>query len=247
VRDGAELSAEQVREIDETHRQRLRSLLAVDEMIADTVEALGAAGVLENTYLLLTSDNGLLAGEHRLAAGKQAPYEEAIRVPLLVRGPGVAAGQTAPALALNVDLAPTIVELAGARAPDFVDGRSLAPLLRGESPAARRRAFLVELFAPVKAQEAGTAAGEPGEGGGEESAVPPYRALRTADELYVEHETGERELYDLRADPYQLENQAATVGPARLERMAARLAELRDCAGVDCQAAENAVIEPASG
>jgi N-acetylglucosamine-6-sulfatase len=147
------------------------------------------------------------------------------------------------ALALNIDLAPTIAELAGTRAPDFVDGRSLVPLLRGEQPTAWRRAFPVELFAPVKAQDAGTAAGDPGDVGGQGSIVPPYRALRTADALYVEYETGERELYDLRADPYALENLAVAGDPARLERFAVRLTELKDCAAASCRASEDATIE----
>jgi arylsulfatase A-like enzyme len=110
----------------------------VDEMVATLVETLEIGGGLENTVLLVTLDNGSFAGEHRLAAGKQAPYEEAIRVPLLVRGPGIAAKHSVAALALNVDLAPTIADLAGVTPPDFVDGRSLVPQLRGEQPAAWR-------------------------------------------------------------------------------------------------------------
>ncbi|MDP9363610.1 MAG: sulfatase, partial [Chloroflexota bacterium] len=146
VRAAPALSADEIAGIDELHRQRSRSLLAVDDMVAALVDALRAGGALDDTYVLLTSDNGFHQGEHRLPGGKGDPYEASIRVPLLVRGPGVAAGGTVGELALNVDLAPTLAELAGATAPGFVDGRSLVPLLAGEPPPAWRRALLVELF-----------------------------------------------------------------------------------------------------
>src|SRR5829696_5891255 len=120
VRARPVLSDEQVAEIDAQYRDRLRTLLAVDEMVATLVETLEATGELENTYLFFTSDNGFLLGEHRLPIGKETPYQEAVRVPLLVRGPGVPAGTAVDSLALNVDLAPTLAELASVPVPPFV-------------------------------------------------------------------------------------------------------------------------------
>ena len=120
-------------------------LLSLDEMVASLAEELRATGELENTYVFFTSDNGYHLGEHRLDRGKRTAYEEAIKVPLVVRGPGTLAGGSAEQMALNVDLAPTIAELAGVTAPTFVDGRSLVPLLGGAPPSASwRSAFLIE-------------------------------------------------------------------------------------------------------
>jgi len=231
-----------VQRIDERYRLRQRSLLAVDDAIGRLLDTLERAGELDSTFLILTSDNGFHLGEHRLPDGKQSPYEESIRMPLIVRGPGVAAGRTINALAANTDLAPTIADLAGVEPPDFVDGRSLAPVLRGEG-ATGRTAVLVEYLSgqedPIE-----VAGGWPTPPGalGNEIQAPTYDALRTADRLYVEYRSGERELYDLRADPFQLENLARSADPAELAALAARLAELRTCAGAACRAAEDAPL-----
>jgi len=145
VRDQVEIGPDEVALIDAFHGRRLRSLLAVDDLVGTVTDALRAAGTLEETYVVVTSDNGYHLGEHRIGFGKRTPYEEAIRVPLLVRGPGVPAGRTVEELALNLDLAPTFAELAGVAVPGFVDGRSLVPLLEGQ-PTAWRQVGLVETF-----------------------------------------------------------------------------------------------------
>jgi N-acetylglucosamine-6-sulfatase len=136
--------------LDANYRKRLQSMQAVDEMVARLVTALDETGELANTYFVFTSDNGYHMGHHRLPAGKTTAYEEDIHVPFIVRGPGVPAGRTLRGyLAGNVDLAPTFAELAGAAPPEFVDGRSLVPLWRGESPdpASWRQTYLVEGYA----------------------------------------------------------------------------------------------------
>src|SRR5215216_5775766 len=125
VSDNPPLSLEQKRYMEELYRKRLQSMLAVDDMIGELVGALHDSGELDNTYIFFTSDNGFHLGEHRLSAGKWTPYEEDIRVPLIVRGPGVPEGETLPHMVLNNDLAPTFADLAGAEPPSFVDGRSL--------------------------------------------------------------------------------------------------------------------------
>ena len=107
INDAERISEEEASNIDDYYRQRLESMLAVDEMVASLVEELEAAGELDNTYIFFTSDNGWFQGEHRIQSTKNRPYEESARVPLFVRGPGVAAGATTEKLALNTDLAPT--------------------------------------------------------------------------------------------------------------------------------------------
>ncbi|CAN5185625.1 hypothetical protein BH20ACT24_BH20ACT24_09560 [soil metagenome] len=183
----------------------LESLLAVDRGVAEIVRTLEARGELEDTLFVYTSDNGYFWGEHRMS-GKVWPYEEAIRVPLVVRGPGVRdPGRTEPGLALNIDLAATVSEAAGVTPGLPQDGRSLMPLLRGEA-AGWRDAFVVEFLGV---------------------APPPFEAIRTETHLYVEYRNGWRELYDLRADPLELENRAEDPSYAAIRTaLARRLSEL---------------------
>ncbi len=203
------------------------------------------SGELDNTYIFFTSDNGWHAGEHRLTAGKWTAYEEDVKVPLIVRGPGVPAGRTLPHMVLNNDLAPTFADLAGVDHPDFVDGRSLEPLLTDDPPPLEdwRSAFLVEA-----ATELGPTAVPPLSGDQlpedwrnvprEDWGRPGLEAVRTVDRLYVEYGDGERELYDLKKDPYQLDNRYETANLEHLRRLQGRLAALRACSGSDCRAAE---------
>src|SRR5829696_246144 len=142
IRNSDLLSAGEVSGIEDYYRQRLESTLAVDEMVASLVEELEAAGELDNTFIFFTSDNGFEQGEHRVKTGKNRPYEESARVPLLVRGPGVPSGSEVENLAINTDFAPTFAALAGTEFP--ADGRSLLSLLRGEEPASWRSAVLLE-------------------------------------------------------------------------------------------------------
>ncbi len=202
----------------------LESLLSVDESVARIVAEVEDRGLLDETWFVFTSDNGIVLGEHRIFGAKYLPYEPGIRVPLVIRGPGVVAGSATPALVSNVDLAPTIVELAGAEPPRAFDGRSLVGLLTGaDDPWAR--AVLIEGFEF-------------------RAASPPYTGVHTGDSAYWEWATGERELYDLVADPHQLDNLAGRPEAEALEaRNAALLDELRDCAGPSC-AAVGADLEP---
>ncbi len=172
--------------LDAFRAQQLRSLLAVDEAIAEIVRALSESGELENTLLVFTSDNGLAWGEHRSRGGKRVPYEESIRVPFVVRYDRlVATARTDTRPVLNIDLAPTFAALAGARAPG-AEGRSFLPLLAGGRVPWRTR-FLVEHL---------------------RRNPPTYCALRAPRYSFVTYATGERELYDLVRDPYQLTNVA---------------------------------------
>ncbi len=137
--------------VDDYYRQRLESMLAVDEMVASLIDELEAAGELDNTYIFFTSDNGWFNGEHRIRSGKNRPYEESARVPLYVRGPGVPAGSEVEELAVNTDFAPTFAELAGVSFT--ADGRSLAPLLSGQDPASWRSAVLLERLSTTESDK----------------------------------------------------------------------------------------------
>ena len=188
------------------------ALKAVDDLVVRTVRALRDRGNLRNTLLVFMSDNGLAVGEHRWSY-KLTPYEESIRIPLVVRYDPLTRGTSTNALAVNIDLAPTIAEIVGVETPG-AEGRSLVPLLGGDVSAIRT-GFLIEHLQFRR---------------GPHRADPPtYCALRTVDRLFVHYDTGEEELYDLRRDPYQLRNLATD--PARR----AELDELRARTKLRCR------------
>ncbi len=225
---------------DELFRKRIQTLQSVDDLVERVVTTLQTAGALENTYIVFSSDNGFHLGQHREVAGKQAPYEEDIRVPLIVRGPGVAAGRAVDALVGNVDYAPTFAAWAGAAVPDFVDGRSFAPLLANGAGPAWRTAYLIEHYT-----EGGRTARHPGKtthaakmktgkGG-----IPEFHGMRTQQYVYIEYATNERELYDLTKDPDELQNSAGTASPMLLGQLSTRLADLVKGAGVPLRTVED--------
>lgn len=192
------------------HRKQLATLLAVDDAVRAIVNLLANSGRLKDTMIVFTSDNGLQWGSHRIS-GKLVPYDESIRVPFVVRYDRlVRAPREDGRLALNIDLAPTFAALAGVRARG-ADGSSLLPLLRSTTAPWRAR-FLVEHL--------------DGPGG---PPVPTYCAVRSRSYSYVKYETGEEELYDMRADPYQLRNRAGDPAFApKLRTMRERLKALCD-------------------
>jgi len=227
VRNRPPLSSAAKRRIDSNYRDRLRTMAAVGEMAGKLVRALKDANKLNNTYIVFASDNGDHQGQHRREFGKNSAYEEDIRIPLMIRGPGIPAGVKKGAMVLNNDFAPTFAHWAGVTPPAFVDGRSFARLIDGDSgnnPRSWRTGFSVRFWQKPS-------------GGG----TPSYQAVRTTRYLYVEYETGEHELYDLKADPYQLRNFYGSADPALIEALEARLDKLRDCSGDSCRVAENGV------
>jgi len=220
------LTEDELADAELRYQRRLESLLAVDEAVARIVGELKRTGELANTVILFVSDNGYLIGEHRLPEGKVLPYEESIRLPLIARGPGFAKGQTASAFAANIDLAPTIVDLARATARRTMDGISLVPVL--EAPATTwSRDFVVESGPDPTSEDEGES----------DHAEMSFTGVRTERYLYVEYTgTGERELYDLATDPYELQNLDADPAYDAIEaQLAARLDELRDCTGAACR------------
>jgi N-acetylglucosamine-6-sulfatase len=235
--------------IDEFQRARLETLLSVDRLIDSTIATLEELGQLDSTYLIFTSDNGYHLGEHRQAMEKGTPYEESINVPLIVRGPGIEPGSIETRLVSGADLAPTIADLAGAEPPDFVDGRSIRPLLNGTATPWRdgvlARTFrepstLVYVEGALQFREAPvTVDEESDEEQDDDPKQPQWMALRTENSLYAEFATGEREYYDLVADPWQLDNAAAALSPAELVTLSARLQALVTCAGATCRTADS--------
>jgi N-acetylglucosamine-6-sulfatase len=269
ISDNPPLSLEQKRYMEELYRKRLQSMLAVDDMIGDLVGALHDSGELDNTYIVFTSDNGFHLGQHRLGAGKWTPYEEDIRIPLIVRGPGVPEGETLHHMVLNNDLAPTFADLAGAEPPSFVDGRSLVPVLTDDPTPLEdwRQRFVIESVAErsgvphppfiTESTVVPLLTGDPLPGNwrrtsaasaqsSEEWGRPWLKALRTNNYLYVVYKTGEHELYDLRKDPHELNNMYATAPPEITHRLEAQLDALRQCSAAECRAAESESGQPGS-
>ena len=194
------------------HIQRIRSLQSVDDLVGSAVRALRLAGELDDTYVFFTSDNGFLIGQHRLA-GKNVPYEQALRVPLLVRGPGLPSGVVRQSTFGLVDLAPTILDIAGATARRVIDGRSMLGALGSDQPG----------YADYLIQ-AGSDAGDWW-----------WRGVRGREHTYVRYDDGFEELYDLVRDPHELTNVAGD--PAYedvLRRYEARLEVLESCRGTEC-------------
>jgi len=216
------LTRDEIISFNELYRNRLRSMVAVDEMVGSLVATLRETGELSSTYVVFTSDNGVHAGQHRLREGKRLAYEEDIRVPLIVRGPGIPAGVTRSQMVLNNDLAPTFAEWAQANPLLPVDGRSLVPMLKPSPPSdsAWRTALLAE--------------GAPHERIGR----PAYRAVRTKNYLYVSYANGEKELYNLNRDPHQLRSYYPEADEALKDRLRGRLSSLASCAGAGCRSAE---------
>jgi N-acetylglucosamine-6-sulfatase len=239
LRDHRPLGDAEIARIDATFRDRVRTVQAVDRMIGRLQRRLLALGVARNTYIVFSSDNGYHLGQHRLTPGKLTAYDTDVRVPLIVTGPGVAAGRTVDAMTENTDLCPTFAELAGAPAPPGADGHSLVPLLIGD-PAGSADPASADWRDAVLIEHHGNVSGAndpdlPPAGSGNPSS---YEALRSRDALYVEYADGERELYDLASDPFQLRNLAQEAPPERLARLSGALATMASCHGpAQCWAA----------
>ncbi|XP_061423362.1 N-acetylglucosamine-6-sulfatase [Lethenteron reissneri] len=234
--------------LDKIFRKRWQTLLSVDDLVEKVVKKLEETGDLKNTYILFTSDNGYHAGQFSLPVEKSQLYEFDIRVPLLLRGPGVAANQKCSKLVANVDIAPTLLELAGLDVSKTdIDGMSLLPLLNETSKAPWRTDVLVE----YQGQGAHSDPHCPNLGPGvfhcfpdcvcEDSINNTYACVRTlsnsANLQYCEFADTEEfvEVYNVTSDPDQLTNIAKSVDPSVLVRMNQRLIMLQSCHGPSCR------------
>lgn len=214
-------------------QKRRESLLAVDDMVEKVVNALATSGKLDNTIIVFTSDNGFMRGEHRLE-GKKLVYEESVRVPLIIRGPGIGANQTRDQLVNNLDLAATIVDSANATAGRTLDGHSLKNLFASNNTS-WRSALLLQ-----------------GNNGG---VSQPYKAVRTVDSLYAEHTISgatasiEKEFYDIVNDPFQLTSLHKNFNySGQMSSLQALLNKLKTCSGQTCWVTQSnpalSIIDP---
>jgi N-acetylglucosamine-6-sulfatase len=212
------MTQRQIAAVQENWQQRRETLMAVDEAVASIVETLRATGQLDNTLILFTSDNGFFHGEHRVRNGKVLLYEPSIRVPLLMRWTGnrsLPRGVHRKQLSTNVDYAETILGAAGETArPDRIeDGVNLLRFWRDRGLELGRDLLVDNM---------------PGAG--------HFDAIRSRNFLYAEYATGERELYDLKRDPFELQSQHANRAFDSLKAsLAARLHRLVTCAGGTCR------------
>jgi arylsulfatase A-like enzyme len=241
------LTDSDVATIDETFRKRIRSVQVLDQTVGRLVSDLSEQGVLDNTYLIFTSDNGYHMGNHRLEIGKYSQFQTDVRVPFFVRGPGITPGSTYDDVAGNIDIAPTIADIAGAPTAE-VDGLSLLPRLHGGPPLARKFYLLGRALTPTNTTTSNGLEEAP------ETYVENSRASRLNDftgvtngrfklirYTHLPHE----ELYDLSRDPYELDNllaggdasYAAMTPRAQgiVDRLRAELDRLVSCAGVTCR------------
>ena len=184
-----------------TFRDRVLAMRSCDDMVGTIRRTLRRNGLEDNTYILITSDNGYLNGHHR-SIGKGTSYDRSTRVPTFVIGPDVPEGRKADHLIAHIDIGPTIVELAGGKAPGFVDGRSFAHLLTPtgiDDNEQFRSSMLIENWAQhtffgVTVESAST-------------------ALRTVDWIYTEWANGDKDFFNLQDDPDQLDNSYPDLHP----------------------------------
>jgi len=243
------LNQTQIAGLDKLYRKRRQSLLAVDEMVQNIVNTLQTKGELSNTYIFFTSDNGYHQGQHRLDSGKMTAYEEDLVIPMSVRGPGVPAKRTVDQITANVDYAGTFAEIGGVSVPSFVDGRSLVPFLKGQTPPAWRAALLLEnkdgALPPLRNADGPLepsdpfelAVGPTGDGPG----IDGFMGLRINDGTsYLEYTTGEHEYYNNDTDPAQLRNTYVFTSPQTKARLASWVAALKNASGAALRQAEQA-------
>jgi arylsulfatase A-like enzyme len=217
------LSPAAITRINNVFRLRAQSVEAIDDMIGEIQAELRADGQAQNTYIVFSSDNGLHTGEYRLMPGKMTAFDTDIRVPLVIDGPGIPPGATTSAMAENIDLAETFADIGGSSLSG--DGHSLVPLFGGQTPPGWRDAILVEHRGPdVRVSDPDFQ--QPSSGN-----PPSYEAMRSHDFLYVEYRNGDRELYNLRQDPFELDNLAPSLSPQQLAQLHADLVAMEQCHG----------------
>ena len=226
------LNATQIAAVDARYRARAEAVLGVDDLVQNVVSTLQATGELKNTVLIFTSDNGFFHGEHRVPQGKVRVYEPSIRVPLLIRAPGMPKGVHRRQPVGNVDLAPTILDFANATPGRKEDGMSLVPIMEDKRDYPGRAMDLETYFTPDAT---------------EDPEDPPlnYQGVRTDRYLFDNYGTGEHELYDLRADPFELQNQYGNPVYAPVQAALQRLLSSESrCAGKTCRGRPAVKLKP---
>ena len=223
-----------VAKLDALWRRRLQSAESVADSYDALVATLRATGHLNDTMIVITGDNGYHAGTHQLTTGKLTPYREDTVEPALFLGPGIVAGTQVDQMTSMVDFAPTFAELLHAQTPAWLDGRSLLPLLDGSVNPPWRTAVLSENLSRT----------QPGDPDYSAIEAPVFHSLRSQDWLYVEYADGERELYDLRNDPFEMHNVVDSTDPQTVAELHAQLIALSACAGDSCRVADSMIVNP---
>jgi N-acetylglucosamine-6-sulfatase len=207
------------------YQGRAGAIMAVDDHVAELVKTLRETDQLKNTVIVFVSDNGWLQGQHRIPGDKYLPFEESLRVPLIMRGPGIPKGETVHGQVSNIDFAPTLVDFANATAGRTMDGLSLVPTMK--NPKKRPdRALGIEALSPLFLN----------------AAIPvnawdrPYTGVRTDRYTYVVYEeTGDTQLFDRKKDPDELHNLHGDPDYADVEaQLDRKMKKLADCAGKTC-------------
>ena len=231
LRHSDQLSASNEKKISTRNVRRLRALRSVDDGVGRMIRFLAASHRLADTYIFFMSDNGFELGEHWISKGKFRPYQESSHVPLIVRGPGIPDGRVSRELVTNVDIAPTLVQIAGASPTRRLDGRSLLPF--AHNPGLRsRRPILLEGYPPGK-----TALKKKGHGATKlpEPTPPNWQAIVRGRWKLIHYHRQGFELYDLKKDPFELRS---LDGVRRYHNvfkvLKRRLKKLKHCAGDAC-------------
>jgi N-acetylglucosamine-6-sulfatase len=220
------LTDDQVSEIGDNYRGRLGAIRSVDDQIGKIGKELRKSGELKNTFIIFDSDNGYMQGEHRLRSSKFLPYENSIRIPLVMSGPGIRSGKTLTGPSMDVDVTRTILDMADVKPGRVMDGISLLPSAKGKQKLPKRDIPLQAMRPLLKFPTPVTAFDL------------PYYGVRTAKYKYVHwsFDGVNTELYDLKKDPDELNNLAsdpAYAGTvAKLEKVSVRLG---DCRGSNCR------------
>jgi arylsulfatase A-like enzyme len=247
IREAPYLSLSDIHTYRVYYDKQLEALRSVDDGVKEIVDTLGSLHRLRNTYILFTSDNGFFFGEHRLLGGKFLAYDPSTHLPFLIRGPGIRPNTQSNEIVGNTDIAPTVLELAGAEADKSIDGRSLTPFLHDPN-LLTLRPYLFESFVETSDVESAGAISQAGPQSRPESKkrtsatasllAPPkdYEGILLGPYKYIAWPDGEKELYDLEKDPYELNNivRIPNYFPVR-NFLHHELRELEDCVGSGCR------------
>ncbi len=255
------LSKKQAALIANERRRQEEQLISVDQSVGDLVQSLKDRGILDDTYIIFASDNGIFRGEHRIASGKFLPYDPASRVPLIIRGPGIPAGGVSDELVWNGDIPQTILQIASGSQNDSVDGRSLLPfaenpglrstrpiLLEGDTgPGGTGTESSAQSSSALSREARVHVAGKRGVSNLEQEPdaiksadqtnhAPAYRSIRTARYEYTLYANGQSELYDMQRDPFQLRSVVRDPRYRYVRKwLYSQLVPLSACAGSSCR------------
>lgn len=224
------LDSAKIQDLVDDNRQRRQSLLAVDEAVNGIVRTLEKTGQMDNTYIIFVGDNGYVLGQHRISKGKYFPYEPALNIPFIVRGPGIQRNATFSQMVTLMDITPTVLDIANVtptgRTPD---GISLVNALTRGTPIVDRTLLL-------SSGPQDSPSGEP---------LPMFDGVRNSRYSYWKYQDGFEELYDRSVDPFEMSSVANDPAYAKVKAaLAAEWSVLKDCAGASCQVASARIPEP---